>query len=276
MPALGLGVYRCEPGRETYNAVKWALEMGYRMIDTAAFYNNEESVGKAIKDSGIPRSELFVTTKLPTHGHGYDDAVRMCNESLGLLGLDYLDLYLIHSPNGGKLVETWDALLEVQREGLVRSVGVSNFGRKHMEALRNHGRPLPAVNQIEMHPLVYEERKPLVDYCVQHKILVQAYGSVFSGQQHQLQSKTVKKVLAGHPGKTAAQVLLRWGHQMGFQVIPKSVRKERLAENAAVFDFELSEAEMAALNGMRGDLGEYWFPMNAPVDLGRTDRGPKS
>jgi len=273
MPALGLGVYRSRPGKETYDAVRWALELGYRLVDTAAYYENEESVGRAIRDSGVPREELWVTTKLPGHGHGYEDAMNLCRTSLDLLGLDYLDLYLIHSPNGGRLVETWDALVELQRQGLVRSIGVSNFGVKHLEALRSRKRPLPTVNQIEMHPLVYEERKSLVEYCKQHGILVEAYGSVFSGHQDKLNDPAVARVLAGHPGKTGAQVLLRWGLQMGFQLIPKSVRQARQRENMDIFDFELSAAEMQSLGRMKGSLMEYWNPLDAPLDLGRVDLG---
>jgi len=273
MPALGLGVYRCQPGEETYNAVKWALEFGYRLVDTAAYYRNEESVGKAIRDSGIPREELWVTTKLPGHGHGYEDTIRLCETSLEKLGLDYIDLYLIHSPHPGKLVETWDAMVYLQKNGYIRSIGVSNFNKSHLVALRKHGRPMPTVNQIEMHPMIYKERKLLCDYCTEHGILVEAYGSVLSGHEDLLQSKIVSKVVAAHPSKTPAQVLLRWGFQQGFQLIPKSTRQPRIKENMDIFDFELSEKEMQLLNTMEGSLGEYWNPLNSPVDLGRTNIG---
>ncbi|CAE7824413.1 unnamed protein product [Symbiodinium sp. CCMP2592] len=273
MPRIGLGVYRSKPGPETYNAVKWALEMGYRLVDTAALYRNEKSVGEAIKDSGLSREDVWITTKLWDSDHGYEATLKACENSLHQLGMSYIDLYLIHSPNTGKLVETWDALIELQRRGVVRSIGVSNFGVPHLEALRSSGRQLPVVNQIEMHPMVYQERKPVLEFCAAHGIKVTAYGSIFSGQQEQLGRKEVAQVLAAHPSKTPAQILLRWGLQMDFQVIPKSVRRERLEENMNLMDFELTPGEMESLSAMRGALHEYWNPLKSKVDLGRTDRG---
>jgi len=273
MPVFGLGVYRSQPGNETYRATKWALELGYRLVDTAALYRNEESVGQAIRDSGIPRENVWVTTKLWDSNHGYDKTIQACKQSLRNLGMNYVDLYLIHSPNTGKLVETWDALLELQRMGLARSIGVSNFGVEHIEALRSHGRNLPVVNQVEMHPLVYQDRKRLVEYCRQNGIWITAYGSVFSGHQDMLNARAVTKVVAAHPPKTPAQVALRWGLQMGFALIPKSVNQQRLAENMDIFDFELSSQELEQLAAMRGSLGEYWNPLRAKVDLGRLDCG---
>jgi len=273
MPRIGLGVYRSKPGPETYNAVKWALEIGYRFVDTAALYRNEKSVGEAIRDSGLSREDVWITTKLWDSDHGYEATLKACENSLHQLGMSYIDLYLIHSPNTGKLVETWDALIELQRRGVVRSIGVSNFGVQHLEALRSSGRQLPVVNQIEMHPMVYQERKPVLELCAAHGIKVTAYGSIFSGQQEQLGRKEVAQVLAAHPSKTPAQILLRWGLQMDFQVIPKSVRRERLEENMNLMDFELTPGEMESLSAMRGALHEYWNPLKSKVDLGRTDRG---
>eukprot|EP00439_Symbiodinium_sp_Y106_P075217 s97_g14.t2 len=285
MPRIGLGVYRSKPGPETYNAVKWALEIGYRLVDTAALYRNEKSVGEAIRDSGLSREDVWITTKLWDSDHGYEATLKACENSLHQLGMSYIDLYLIHSPNTGKLVETWDALIELQRRGVVRSIGVSNFGVQHLEALRSSGRQLPVVNQIEMHPMVYQERKPVLELCAAHGIKVTAYGSIFSGQQEQLGRKEVAQVLAAHPSKTPAQILLRWGLQMDFQVIPKSVRRERLEENMIaiesghtapwrnLMDFELTPGEMESLSAMRGALHEYWNPLKSKVDLGRTDRG---
>lgn len=272
IPTMGLGVYMSPPGRETEDAVRWALESGYRMVDTAMIYRNEESVGKAIAESGVPRSEVFLTTKLWDDAHGYKEAQRALRESLDRLKTDYLDLYLIHSPTTGKLIETWDALVEMQRAGLIRSVGVANFNVQHLEALVQHGRPLPVVNQVEMHPLNWKEREPLLEWCRLHGVLVQAYGSLFFGKQERLAEDAVQRVAAAK-GRTAAQVLLRWGHQMGFQLIPKSVKKERIIENSQIFDFQLDDEEMGLLSSMRGELGAYWQPLGAAVDLGDTTHG---
>lgn len=273
MPTFGLGVYRSKPGKETYDAVRAALDCGYRLVDSAALYRNEESVGKAVRESGVPREEIWVTTKLWDSDHGYDRTIQACQDSLKKLGMDYVDLYLVHSPNTGKLVETWDAMLELRRRGLARSVGVSNYDVAHIEALRSQSRPLPAVNQIEMHPMIFRERERLVNYCRESGILVQAYGSIFSGQPDKLSRPAVAGPAAARPGKTEAQVLLRWGLQMGFAIIPKSVKQPRIAANMEVFDFELSPAEMQALGALQGQLGEYWNPLHTRVDLGRTDRG---
>eukprot|EP00929_Paragymnodinium_shiwhaense_P051722 TRINITY_DN25988_c0_g4_i1.p1 TRINITY_DN25988_c0_g4~~TRINITY_DN25988_c0_g4_i1.p1 ORF type:complete len:315 (+),score=67.42 TRINITY_DN25988_c0_g4_i1:88-1032(+) len=272
MPALGLGVYVASPGEETYNSVKWALEVGYRMIDTAQMYRNEQSVGDAIRDSGIPRRELWIQSKLDNGNHGYDKTIKAVLTSLAVMGLDYLDCYLIHSPFGGSLVDTYDALLKLQKDGKLRTVGVSNYDVRHLEPLRELGRPTPVMNQVEMHPLLLPERDALVEYCQKHNILVQAYGSIFFGNKHWLSHEAVKAV-EKRQGKTAAQVLLRWGHQRGFQLIPKSVRKHRLEENAAIWDFELTPEDMAELDSMNGNLGAYWNPLkDAPVDLGDTSR----
>jgi len=275
MPIMGLGVFQVRPGEECLNTVSGALEEGYRMIDSAQAYGNEKDVGEALRASGIPRKEVFVVTKLSDNNHGYEKALAAGRHSNSLLNIGYIDLLLVHSPNTGKLIETWDALLQLQKEGVVRSIGVSNYNVAHIEALRSHDRPLPAVNQIEMHPLVYKGRQALLEYCKSQGIVVQAYGSMFWGQQDKLADKTVADVVAAHPGKSSAQVLLRWGLQMGFQLIPKSVRRHRIKENADIFDFELSELEMAKLSGLKGRedtrsaLG-YWSPLEAPVDLGRT------
>lgn len=276
MPSFGLGVFRSPPGTETYNAVRWALDLGYRLVDTAAMYRNEESVGEAVRDSGLPREEVWVTTKLWDSDHGYEAAMNACQQSLKKLGLGYIDLYLIHSPNTGKLVETWDAFLELQREGVVKSIGVSNFGVLHLEALKASGRPLPVVNQIEMHPLIYQERRSVIEYCEANGIRITAYGSMFSGDMKQLQRRELVQVQEAHPGQSAAQILLRWALQKGFQIIPKSVHQERLQENMNLLDFELSPAEMESLSKMKGALGQYWNPLKSKVDLGRTDLGRKA
>jgi len=183
--------------------------------------------------------------------------------------MDFVDLYLVHSPNNGMLLETWDALVRLQREGKIRSIGVSNWNIQHIEALRENNRPLPTVNQIEIHPLLYKRRKPLLDYCKKHGILIQAYGSLFSGYMEWLKHETVMSISKKHD-KSPGQVLLRWALQKGFQIIPKSVKESRIIENALVFDFHLAEEDMDALDGMEGSLGEYWDPLDEPVELGET------
>lgn len=259
-----------KPGSETSTAVSEALRIGYRMVDTAMIYRNEESVGEGIQNSGVPRSEVFLATKLWDDAHGYHAALDALKMSLKKLATDYVDLYLIHSPQTGKIVETWDALLEAQRLGLVRSVGVSNYGVAHLQALEEHGRPMPVVNQVEMHPLNWQDRKDLLSFCESRGIVVQAYGSLFFGKEAELTQEAVGGI-ARAKGKSNAQVLLRWGYQRGFQLIPKSVKAHRLLENAQIFDFSLNEEDMETLNGLNGQLGAYWQPLSSPVDLGDTE-----
>lgn len=277
VPAFGLGVYMVPPGQETYNTVKSALELGYRMVDTAMMYKNEESVGQAVndfmKEAGVKREDLWIQSKLETAQHGYDNTIKSVKRSIALMDLTYLDCYLIHSPFGGKLIETYDALLQLQKEGLVKSVGVSNYDVRHLEKLEEHGRPLPVMNQIEMHPMILKERQKLVDYHKKKGIIVQAYGSIFFGKTEHLESPIVKKVQAKHPEKSVAQVLLRWALQKGFQLIPKSVKKKRLEENMNIFDFELTAHDMVSLDSMQGSLDAYWNPVkDAGVDLGETTK----
>uniref|UniRef100_A0A7S4T4W1 NADP-dependent oxidoreductase domain-containing protein n=1 Tax=Alexandrium monilatum TaxID=311494 RepID=A0A7S4T4W1_9DINO len=278
MPRLGFGVYRVPKGERCYRAVSAALAEGYRLVDTARLYGNEADVGRAVRESGVPREAVFVTTKVQDSDHGFREALAAGRRSVERIGLGYVDLLLIHSPGRkrGRIVETYDALLALQRQGLVRSVGVSNFGLAHLEALEKAGRPLPAVNQIEMHPLAYAEpaRQDVLRYCAERGILITAYGSVFSGHRDKLGLKPLAKMAKVH-SKSPAQVLLRWALQKGFQVIPKSVHSERIRENAALFDFSLSADEVAALDGMEGDLDEYWNPLGWPVDLGDVGEKPK-
>lgn len=272
LPIFGLGVYKSSPGRETEDAVLWALQAGYRMIDTAALYGNEASVGAALRRSGVPRKDIFITTKLWKSDHGYNEAMAACRASIKALGVRYVDMYLVHTPGGGKLVETWDALLELQRQGLVLSVGVSNCNVDHIETLAKHGRPLPAVNQIEMHPMIFREREALVRYCQEKGIVVQAYGSIFAGKTQFLEDPGLNKV-AAECGKSVGQTLLRWGHQMGFVIIPKSVKQRRILENMEIFDFELAPDQMEVLTSMRGRLGAYWNPLGERVDVGDISKG---
>merc|ERR1712146_451709 len=215
-----------------------------------------------MRETGTKRSEIWITTKLWNSDHGYDATIRACNNSLSKLGMKYIDLYLIHSPGNGQLIETWDALVQLQKEGKVRSIGVSNYNIDHIAVLEEHGRPLPTVNQIEMHPLIYNDRRRLLDYCKGKGILTQAYGSILSGQSNQLRNPMLLAIAQKY-AKSTAQVLLRWGYEHGFQIIPKSVHKERLQQNKDIFDFELSPEDMVALNGVAPtSLGEYWNPLS--------------
>jgi len=277
MPQYGLGTYMVPPGWQTYDAVESALRLGYRLIDTAQVYQNENDVGSAVLNSGLPREQVFVVTKLWGTAHGYAAALRAGQLSVRTLGLAYVDLFLMHDP-GARMVETYDALLELRDMGLARSVGVANFGVRHLEALREAGRPAPAVNQVEMHPVISPERQELVEYCRRHGILVQAYGSMLSGRSVPLAHPALAQ-LAAQRKRTPTQVLLRWGLDRGFQVIPKSVSPGRMRENQDIFDFQLSNQEMELLetemSASIGKLGVYWNPVDqAPVDLGDVTAHP--
>ncbi len=247
IPLLGLGVFRAENGRETERAVLWALEAGYRHIDTAAAYGNEESVGRAIRDSGIPRSEIFLTTKLWNEDSRRGTEAEAFNRSLDLLGTDYVDLYLVHWPVPGRFEKSYVALEPLYRAGHIKALGVSNFHRHHLEALAKATDLTPAVDQVECHPLLGQ--KPLVDYCEGLGIAVTCW-SPLGGVRLNLTADPTLAGIGAKYGKTAAQVIIRWELQRGLVTIPKSVRRERIAENAGVFDFELSHADMLAIGDM--------------------------
>lgn len=273
MPQVGVGVYRCEPGTETVRTISWALELGIRMVDTAAMYRNEQNVPEALERTGIARENVFVTTKLHTRDHGYLNAYEAAEHALSEnLKMDYIDLFLIHSPFGRKIVETWDALIDLQKDGLVRSIGVSNFGIPHLEAIRTAGRPMPVLNQIEMHPLIYQDRKELVEYCQQHGIVITAYGSLFSGYPEFYQHPTLQE-LAQRYQKTVPQILMRWALDHGFIIIPKSSSsKERQQENYNILDFHLTPEEVDQLDHLKAigqEFDKYWDPVGeAEVDVG--------
>ncbi|CAB9513314.1 keto reductase family 1 member C1 homolog [Seminavis robusta] len=278
MAQVGMGVHMAAPGQECYQSVRWGLEVGYRLIDTADVYQNEADVGRAIVDSGIPRDQIFITTKLAAGSHGYQNAMAATDLSLQKLQTSYVDLLLIHSPYGAKLVETWDAMVELQKQGKVKSIGVSNFGIQHLEALREHGRPTPAVNQIELHPLNYQERKELVEYCKQHNIAITAYGSLFFGFHERYQDPVLQSVAEKYQ-KTVPQILLRWGLEIGVAVIPKSASsKQRLEQNWAILDFALTPEEVESISAIKGaPLGAYWDPVrDAGVDIGDLSHGGSS
>jgi diketogulonate reductase-like aldo/keto reductase len=242
MPVLGLGVWQMAAGAETEQAVEWALEAGYRHIDTASMYRNEQSVGAALKRSRLPREQLFVTTKLlPTHV----SAARELAKSLTLLNFDYVDLYLIHWPLPLVTARYWRQLESLQERGLARAIGVSNFGRDQLEALRQGGARTPAVNQVQFSPFHYRRR--LLDYCLEHAIVFEAYSPLEQGRG--LQDATIAAV-AERLGRTPAQVMLRWAIQHDAVVIPKSSQKERIYSNAQLFDFELADGDIRTLDAL--------------------------
>lgn len=247
MPWLGLGVFQVADGEEVINSVRWALEAGYRSIDTAAGYQNETGVGTAIKESGIPREELFITTKLANKDQGYESTLKAFEESRRKLGVDYIDLYLIHWPGRDKYKETWRAFEKLYNEGYIRAIGVSNFQIHHLESLKESSGIIPAVNQVEFHPLLTQ--KELLAYCKREGIQLEAWSPIMKGNL----DLPILQDLAAKYGKTPAQIVLRWDLQLGVVTIPKSVRKERILENADIFDFELSEEDMRAIDTLNKD-----------------------
>jgi 2,5-diketo-D-gluconate reductase A len=240
IPQLGFGVFQVPP-EDTAEVVRHALQTGYRSIDTAAAYRNEAGVGEAVAASGLDRAEVFITTKLWNDDQGHDRALRAFEESLGRLGFDYVDLYLIHwpAPGAGRYVETWQALCELRDSGRARSIGVSNFMIDHLERIIEATGVVPAVNQIELHPEL--QQRELREFHRQHGILTEAWSPLGQGQA--LDDPVVGE-LAGAHHRTPAQVVLRWHLQLGNVVIPKSVTASRIEENFQLFDFELSEPEM--------------------------------
>jgi diketogulonate reductase-like aldo/keto reductase len=259
MPILGLGTYQAEGGKEARQAVSYALEIGYRHIDTAAMYGNEEDVGKAIKGSGIAREEIFVTTKLWNSDHGYDKALAAFEESQHKLGLDCVDLYLIHWPVEDLRKESWRALERLLDDGKCRAIGVSNYMTWHLEELVTSSSTVPAVNQVEFSPYLY--LRELQDFCRSHDIQLESYSPLTKG--HKLGDPELAKVARKY-SKSPAQILIRWALQKELVVIPKSSRKERIKENAEVFDFCISDQDMQHLDSLDRGLRTSWDPSTAP------------
>ncbi|MGA2875547.1 MAG: aldo/keto reductase [Nitrososphaerales archaeon] len=258
MPVFGLGVYQIS-GRPAMEAVKFALGIGYRLIDTASLYGNENEVGVAIRDSGIPRKDLFVTTKLWNSDQGYDKALRAFDQSVKLLGLEYVDLYLIHWPVPSLRKESWDALAKLQKEGRCRAIGVSNYTVRHLEELLDHSDVVPSVNQVEFNPFLYQ--KELLDFCNEKGIQLEAWGPLTRGAR--LRHRVIVD-MARRYSRSPAQIIIRWSLQRDVVVIPKSSKPERIRENSQVFDFEISRDDMTKMDFLSEDLHTGWDPTDEP------------
>ena len=243
MPWFGLGVFLSNEGEEVETAVKVALQNGYRHIDTAAIYKNERGVGKAIKESGVPREEIFITSKVWNTDQGYKTTLAAYEASLERLQMDYLDLYLIHWPKGKRSVESWKALEELYAKGRVRAIGISNFLEHHLDEFLPECKIIPAVNQYEFHPELMQPG--LLEYCRRKGIQPEAWSPIMKGRVNDV---PVMQELAAKYGKTPVHIVLRWDIQKGVVTIPKSVTPERIISNANIFDFELSEEDMAKID----------------------------
>lgn len=258
MPVLGLGTAGAH-GKACVAAVREAFRIGYRLLDTASAYGNEEEVGTAVRESGIPRDEVFVTTKVRNGEQGYASTLRACADSLERLRMDSVDLYLIHWPVPEKRLETWKAMVELLEAGKARSIGVSNFMVGHLERLLDESRVRPAANQIELSPFL--RQADVVAFCREREIQVEAYSPLTRG--HRLKDRAVGAI-ARALGRTPAQVLIRWSLQNGFVAIPKSVHLVRIRENADVFDWELGAEDLETLNSLDKDLHFDWDPTDVP------------
>jgi len=243
MPYLGLGVFKTKEGSEVENSVKWALEAGYRHIDTAAIYENEQGVGNAVKASGIPRNEIFITTKSWNENQRNGTVMEGFEESLKLLQTDYVDLYLIHWPVKGKYTATWKVMEEIYRSGRAKAIGVSNFLQHHLENIFGIAEIKPMVNQVECHPHLVQQ--PLIDFCQAHDIRFEAWSPIMRGAVNDI---PLFQELSEKYKKTPVQLVLRWDLQKGIVTIPKSVHQERIKSNAEIFDFELSEEDISRID----------------------------
>lgn len=245
MPYLGLGTWRSRDGREVINSVHWALEAGYRHIDTAAIYQNETGIGEAIRSGGVARQDIFLVSKVWNGDQGYASTLKAFDTSLQQLGTDYLDLYLIHWPVKGKYRETWRALEQLYADGRVRAIGVSNFLKHHLEDLMAAADIVPMVNQVEFHPRL--QQASLMEFCKTHNIRYEAWSPLMQGRVTELKSL---RSIAEKYGKTFAQVVLRWNLQKGIVTIPKSVHPERIRQNAELFDFSLAPEDIKEIDGL--------------------------
>ncbi len=247
IPSIALGTFKVEDGNEVINAVKWAIETGYRHIDTAAIYKNEVGVGKGIKESGIDRKKIFVTTKVWNDNQGYKSTLKAFEDSLERLGLDYIDLYLIHWPKKLNL-ETWRALEKLYKDGRIRAIGVSNFKIHHLKEIMENFDIIPAINQVELHPQYPQDE--LRKFCNKHGIVVEAWAPLMQGRIFEIE---LFGQLAEKYNKSISQIALRWQLQMGVLPLPKSTKKDRIINNFNIFDFEISKEDMKKIEKLKGD-----------------------
>ena len=261
IPFIGLGVFRSPAGDVTRSAVHHALQAGYRHIDTAKIYANEQDVGRAIAESDVPREEIFVTTKLANADQGYDSTLRAIDENLNKLQMDYVDLYLEHWPVEGRRLESWKAMEKILTDGKVKAIGVSNFMKRHIEELLDNSDIVPVINQIELSPFNCLFRKDTIDFCLENNIAIEAYSPLTKARK--LDDPNLVEIAVKYH-KTTAQILIRWALQHEFIAIPKSTKQHRIIENASVFDFSISEVDMDFLDGLNENLVTGWDPTNAP------------
>lgn len=248
LPAIGFGTWQILMNGKAKRTVLQAIETGYRLIDTAMVYGNEKGVGAAIRETGVPREEMYLTTKLWNSNQGYEKALDAFDTSLARLGVDYIDLYLIHWPESKQLTkDSWKALEEIHATGLARNIGVSNYGVEELEDLLSYASVKPAVNQIEFHPFVYEDQRATLEFCKKHKIAVEAYSPLARGRGVKNPEITA---IADELNKSNGQIMLRWALQHGTIPLPKTTHKERMAENLDVFNFELSKEHMNIMNSL--------------------------
>ena len=249
IPRLGLGVYQIPPGKSTLKAVKYALKIGYKHIDTAMIYGNESDVGKALKDSDVKREDIFITTKVWNSDQGYDSTLKAFESSLKRLDLSYVDLYLIHWPIQEKIIETWKAMIKLSNTGKVNSIGVSNYSIDELKETIQSPDIVPAINQVEFHPFLYQ--KDLLRFCKSNLIQLEAYSPLTRGKR--LDDPNVVRIANAYD-KTPAQILVRWSLQHDLVVIPKSIHEERILENSQVFDFHINKNDMEILDSLNEDL----------------------
>lgn len=249
MPRLGLGVYQSPIGEKTLRSVRYALNVGYRHIDTASLYGNEGDVGKAVQESEIPREEIFITTKVWNTDQGYDTTLRACERSLRRLGVPYIDLYLIHWPVEGMGKDTWKAMIQLLRSGKARAIGVSNYDVYQLQEILENFDVAPSVNQVEFHPFLFQEQ--LLQFCTDNNIQLEAYSPLTRGNKLNHPSLIA---LEEKYGKTSAQILIRWSLQHNLVVIPKSTHENRIKENSKVFDFHIDESDMKLLDSLNEEF----------------------
>ncbi len=259
IPSVGFGTWQIFPNGRAKKAVLAAVDKGYRHIDTARIYGNEKGVGEAIRECGISRNELFITTKLWSQSLGYDNTLKAFERSLKRLNMNFVDLYLIHFPRNEKRLESWRAFEEIHSSGKAKSIGVSNFTIGHLQELMDKFSVVPAINQVEFHPFLYKDQVELLKFCKKNGIVIEAYSPLAHGK---LIDEVVLPKIAKNHGKSVSQVILRWCIQHGTLPLPKSTNPEHMNENLDIFDFELSDLEMNSINELSDGTRTCWDPTN--------------